>query len=189
MIKEYNDISVWRMYFTLRNMGFKVTKTFFFTLWFLLSISTVWACEIQPLFSPYDKVDDAINAQLTQATKTVHCSLYGITNQRLASDLIAAKQRGAEVGVGLDKMQAAGKSDLHAKLQAAGIQIEIKPVATLEHNKFCVIDGTMVTMGSWNWSNNAQKQDNSDVIITDCPKVAQAFEAAFQRIMERDKPQ
>jgi len=44
-------------------------------------------------------------------------------------------------------------------------------------------------MGSWNWSNSAQKQDNSDVIITDCPKVAQAFEAAYQRIIERDKPQ
>ena len=164
-------------------------KTFVFTLWFLLSISTVWACEVQPLFSPYDKVDDAIHAQLTQASKSVHCSLYGITNLRLANDLIAAKQRGADVGVGLDKIQAAGKSDLHAKLLEAGILVEIKPVATLEHNKFCVIDGTIVIMGSWNWSNNAQKQDNSDVIITDCPKVTQAFEAAYQRIIERDKPQ
>jgi len=164
-------------------------KTVFFTLWFLLSISTVWACEVQPLFSPYDKVDEAIHAQLALASKSVHCSLYGITNQRLASDLIAAKQRGAEVGVGLDKMQAAGKSDLHAKLEAAGILVEIKPVNVLEHNKFCAIDGSIVIMGSWNWSSSAQKQDNSDVIITDCPKVAQAFEAAYQRIIERDKPQ
>ena len=58
----------------------------------------------------------------------------------------------------------------------------------LKHNKFCVLDVAIVIMGSWNWSNSAQRQDNSDVIITDCPKVAQAFEAAFQRIMERDKP-
>jgi phosphatidylserine/phosphatidylglycerophosphate/cardiolipin synthase-like enzyme len=141
------------------------------------------------LFSPYDKVDDAIHAQLTQANKSVHCSLYGITNLRLANDLIAAKKRGADVGVGLDKTQAAGQHDLHAKLQAVGILIEIKPVATLEHNKFCVIDGSIVIMGSWNWSNNAQKQDNSDVMISDCPKVASAFEAAYQRIIERDKPQ
>jgi phosphatidylserine/phosphatidylglycerophosphate/cardiolipin synthase-like enzyme len=140
------------------------------------------------LFSPYDKVDNAIHAQLTQASKSVHCSLYGITNLRLATDLIAAKKRGADVGVGLDKKQASGQHDLHAKLHTAGILVEIKPVATLEHNKFCVIDGTIVIMGSWNWSNSAQKQDNSDVIITDCPKVAQAFEAAFRRIMERDKP-
>jgi phosphatidylserine/phosphatidylglycerophosphate/cardiolipin synthase-like enzyme len=144
----------------------------------VLAVSTVWACEVQPLFSPYDKVDDAIHAYLVQASKSVHCSLYGITNLRLANDLIAAKKRGADVGVGLDKIQASGKHDLHDKLQAVGILVEIKPVATLEHNKYCVIDGATVIMGSWNWSNNAQKQDNSDVIITDCPKVAQAFEAA-----------
>ncbi len=162
-------------------------KSFIFTLWFLLAVSTAWACEVQPLFSPYDKVDDAIQAQLEESRKSVHCSLYGITNLRLANDLIAAKKRGADVGVGLDKKQAAGQRDLHAKLQAVGILVEIKLVATLEHNKFCVIDGTIVIMGSWNWSNNAQKQDNSDVIITDCPKVAQAFETAYQRIIVRDR--
>jgi phosphatidylserine/phosphatidylglycerophosphate/cardiolipin synthase-like enzyme len=164
-------------------------RTSIFTLWFVLAVSTAWACEVQPLFSPYDKVDDAIHAQLEQASKSVHCSLYGITNLRLANDLIAAKQRGADVGIGLDKTQAAGQHDLHATLQAAGILVAIKPVATLEHNKFFVIDRATVIMGSWNWSNSAQKQDNSDVIITDCPKVAQAFEAAFQRILERDRPQ
>jgi len=164
-------------------------RAFTFTLWFVLSVSTVWACEVQPLFSPNDKVDDAIHAQLQHANQSVHCSLYGITNLRLANDLIAAKKRGADVGVGLDKIQASGKHDLHDNLRAAGILVEVKHVATLEHNKFCVIDGTMVIMGSWNWSNSAQKQDNSDVIITDCPKVAHAFEAAYQRIIERDKPQ
>src|SRR5438128_8375026 len=153
----------------------------------MLVVSTGWACEVHPLFSPYDNVENAIHAQLEQSSKSIHCSLYGITNLRLANDLIAAKKRGTDVGVGLDKKQAAGQHDLHAKLQVAGILVEIKPVATLEHNKFCVLDGSIVIMGSWNWSNNAQKQDNSDVIITDCPKVAQAFEAAFQRIIERDR--
>src|SRR5438309_2826596 len=110
-------------------------RTSIFTLWFVVAVSTVWACEVQPLFSPYDKVDDAIHTQLAQASKSVHCSLYGITNLRLANDLIAAKERGADVGVGLDKIQAAGQHDLHAKLRAAGILIEIKPKNVFEHNK------------------------------------------------------
>ena len=164
-------------------------KTFIFSLWFALSVSTVWACEVQPLFSPYDEVGEAIHAQLQGANKSIHCSLYGISNLRLAEDLIAAKNRGADVGVGLDKIQAAGKNDLHAVLQDAGILVEVKLVAILEHNKFCVIDGATVIMGSWNWSHSAQKQDNSDVIITDCPKVAEAFEAAYQQIIARDRPQ
>src|SRR5256712_7728698 len=106
-------------------------RTFIFTLWFVLAVSTVWACEVRPLFSPYDKVDDAIHAQLERASKSVHCSLYGITNVRLANDLIAAKKRGTDVGVGLDKKQAAGPNDLHPQLQAIGILVGINPVATL----------------------------------------------------------
>src|SRR2546427_10435526 len=131
-------------------------RTLIFTFWFMLAVSTVWACEVQPLFSPYDKVDDAIQAQLEQSRQSVHCSLYGITHLRLANDLIAAKQRGADVGVGLDKKQAAGPHDLHAKLQAVGILIEIQPVAIFEHNKFCVLDGAIVISGKWNWADNAQ---------------------------------
>src|SRR5207245_2623924 len=110
----------------------ETVKELILTLWFVLAVATAWACEVQPLFSPYDKVDDAIHARLGQANKSVHCSLYGITNLRLANDLIAAKQRGADVGVGLDKKQAAGQHDLHDKLQASGILVEIKPVNVLE---------------------------------------------------------
>src|SRR3989442_7714639 len=107
-------------------------RTSIFTLWLLLAVSTAWSCEVQPLFSPYDKVDDAIHAKLVQSSKSVHCSLYGITNLRLANDLIAVKKRGADVGVSLDKIQASGQHDLHARLETAGILVEIKPVATLE---------------------------------------------------------
>src|SRR5439155_14496525 len=136
-------------------------RTVIFTLWFALAVSTVWACEVQALFSPYDRVDEAIHAQLVQARLSIHCSLYGITSLRLATDLVEAKERGLDVGVGLDKLQAAGRNDLHALLQAVGVLVVIKPVTTLEHNKFCVLDGAVVIMGSWNWSNSAQQQDNS----------------------------
>jgi phosphatidylserine/phosphatidylglycerophosphate/cardiolipin synthase-like enzyme len=50
-----------------------------------------------------------------------------------------------------------------------------------------VIDGATVLMGSWNWSNNAQRQDNSDVLFKDCPEIAAAFEKNYKTIYERDR--
>jgi hypothetical protein len=41
-------------------------------------------------------------------------------------------------------------------------------------------------MGSWNWSNSAKKQDNSDVIIENCPQIGEAFVDECKRIYERD---
>ena len=62
----------------------------------------------------------------------------------------------------------------------------IKKSSTLEHNKYAVIDGERVVMVSWNWSKSAQKQDNSNVILYDCPDEVAKFEAAFRAILERD---
>ena len=30
-------------------------------------------------------------------------------------------------------------------------------------------------MGSWNWSKTAQRQDNSDVVLYDCPEEVKKF--------------
>jgi phosphatidylserine/phosphatidylglycerophosphate/cardiolipin synthase-like enzyme len=87
----------------------------------------------------------------------------------------------------LDKIQSAGSSSKHNQLEDAGADVVIKKSSVLEHNKFCVIDGKMVIMGSWNYSANAQKQDNSTVEITSCSSIIDKFENAFERIYNRDK--
>jgi phosphatidylserine/phosphatidylglycerophosphate/cardiolipin synthase-like enzyme len=121
-----------------------------------------------------------------KAKKSVHCSLYGISNNALEKALIELKQAGVDVIVAEDKKQAALASDLHGDLMSNGIQVIIKKTAVLEHNKFCTIDGESVIMGSWNWSRSAQKQDNSVAVIKSCPNEGGRFEQAFRRIVERD---
>lgn len=143
-------------------------------------------CIVSSYFSPYDNIENVIHAQLITASTSVHCSLYGITNKRLADDLVALKRRGLDIAIGLDKTQSSGPHDLGKYLKQKGIKIVVKKTSALEHNKFCIIDNNRIIMGSWNWSGNAQKQDNSDVFITGCPEQIKRFEDAFQRILKRD---
>jgi phosphatidylserine/phosphatidylglycerophosphate/cardiolipin synthase-like enzyme len=147
-----------------------------------------WAstCEVSSSFSPFYNIEEVIHQELTKAKKSVHCSLYGISNPRLVQDLIDREKAGVEVIVTEDKKQSALASDLHSDLQKKGIRVVIKKTAVLEHNKFCVIDSKDVVMGSWNWSRSAQKQDNSEEVIKHCPDEAERFEQTFHRIMERD---
>ncbi len=154
--------------------------------WLLVAGAAAMACDVAAYFSPYDPVEDMIAAQVALATTSIHCSLYGISSARLAGALIEAKTRGVEVGVGLDKLQASGPSDQHALLELAGARVVIKKTSYLEHNKFCVIDGTTVLMGSYNWSANAQTQDNSLVVLSDCLRAPASFEMAYRRIITRD---
>lgn len=158
---------------------------------FLLIAIPVYAqqpatCEMTAYFSPWDDVIVPIHKVLMEARSSVYCSLYGITNRYLADDLITLSQRGVKVIVGLDKRQAHGRYDLHSELADNGVTVIIKPRVVLEHNKLCVIDGKTVIMGSYNWSSSAQKQDNSDIIIKNCPQMGKVFVDECKRIYSRD---
>jgi phosphatidylserine/phosphatidylglycerophosphate/cardiolipin synthase-like enzyme len=50
-----------------------------------------------------------------------------------------------------------------------------------------VIDDKTVVIGSYNFSGNAQKQDNSMVVISGCNETTKKFSKAFERIYNRDK--
>ncbi len=117
-------------------------------------------CTVAAYFSPYDDVEVQVVQRLTEATTSVNCSLYGITNITITKTLKELLGKGVTVKLCLDKTQSAGKYDTHQQLADAGADVVIKKTGVLEHNKFCVIDGSRVIMGSWNYSNNAQKQDN-----------------------------
>lgn len=94
---------------------------------------------------------------------------------------------GVDIKLCLDKTQSAGKHSTHKELKDAGAGIIIKKSGVLEHNKFCVIDDKTVIMGSWNFSNSAQKQDNSIVVMSRCSETTKKFSKAFERIYKRDK--
>jgi phosphatidylserine/phosphatidylglycerophosphate/cardiolipin synthase-like enzyme len=87
----------------------------------------------------------------------------------------------------LDKTQSAGENSTHRELESAGIEIVIKKTGVLEHNKFCVIDNKRVIVGSWNFSESAQKQDNSVIDTSECNESVKRFKDAFDRIYHRDK--
>jgi phosphatidylserine/phosphatidylglycerophosphate/cardiolipin synthase-like enzyme len=154
---------------------------------FLLAATASAQCVVEAYFSPYDNIEAQVVKRLSEAKETVHCSLYGITNVKITSTLKTLLDQGVEVKLCLDKMQAAGKYDTHQQLADAGAEVLIKKSAVLEHNKFCVIDDTRVVMGSWNFSNNAQKQDNSLVDLSASDAIIKQFSDAFQRIHKRDQ--
>ena len=152
-----------------------------------LTAERALSCEAKAYFSPQQDIEQVILDNLSTAKKYIHLSLYGITNKSLADRLLDLHKRGVEVVLCIDKLQAKGKHDLHGYLAEGGITVIIKKTSTLEHNKFAVIDGERVLMGSWNWSTSAQKQDNSNMVLYDCPEEVSKFESTFQRILERDR--
>ena len=52
------------------------------------------------------------------------------------------------------------------------------------HHKVIIIDGRTVIFGSFNFTKNADKDNDENLLIIDDPALAKAFEAEFQRVRD-----
>ena len=138
-------------------------------------------------FSPQQDCERVWVDTIGKATNHIYISCFGITNKKIADVLIAQFQKGVTVKVCVDKMQAAGKGSLINDLKSAGIEVIVKPVGILEHNKFLDCDGRDGIIGSWNLSESAQRQDNSMVLFLDETNLVLQIEDAWKIIYGRDK--
>ena len=153
------------------------------------------------LFSPDDDVKAALDRLPNTATVSLDIEIYGLTDMALIQNVITfARQRG-DVRVMNDRSQSAGPAD-KAALQAltdAGAALEaakapghiaVKVVESthgaIDHQKVAIVDGengalddsSSVWYGSYNFSDGAQKQDNTAVWTNDPGEVAM-FQAKF----------
>jgi phosphatidylserine/phosphatidylglycerophosphate/cardiolipin synthase-like enzyme len=57
----------------------------------------------------------------------------------------------------------------------------------LMHHKVFIVDEQTVILGSFNFSENADTENDENVMIVDDPSLAQAFTAEFGRVYEQAK--
>lgn len=120
---------------------------------------------------------------IRNATKSVHCEMYMLTDDQAVAALIAAKKAGREVQVLLEKdpFGATTANDAALKsLQAAGVDVRWAPDKfALTHSKFFVVDGAVAYVMTLNLT-NAGVSGNREyaAVVRDPDDVAQA-EAVF----------
>jgi len=144
-------------------------------------------CSFRVLFSPRQDCQIEFVTMIKNAQKSVLISCFGITNKVIADAIIERKNAGLKVLVCADKTQSKGASSLMQYLIDNGVEYVIKKAVVLEHNKCVTVDGINSIIGSWNFSNSAQKQDNSIVVFENEPEVAKIVEEDINWIYERDK--
>ena len=146
-------------------------------------------CRTQAHFSRRGGAAPALINVLDQAQTSIYAAMYGLTHAQIVDALLAAKRRGVDVALKTDKIESAGKvqAAMIAKLQAAGVPVEVSEQARLLHQKFAVIDGRYVVTGSFNWTENAERRNTENLVILDCSEMAQAYSAEWASI-QRDKP-
>lgn len=147
----------------------------------IFSTFPVAAVGTEVYFSPNAGTSTRIVQEIGRAFGTLDVAIYSFTLDEIADALIAARNRGVAVRILADSSQANGTGSEVAKLEAAGFQLKRTNGGSggIMHNKFAIFDGRVLLTGSYNWSANAEQNNDENAVFIRDMRVISAFQANF----------
>ncbi len=126
--------------------------------------------------------ESALLRNIKNANKSFYGAFFEINSKPIISELINAYQRGIDVKLVLEKDNS-GKRGIK-ELTDAGIKIITDNRKGLMHNKFAIIDGTIVWTGSYNLTYNDEYKNNNNVIEIHSEEMAGIYLDEFKEMFE-----
>jgi phosphatidylserine/phosphatidylglycerophosphate/cardiolipin synthase-like enzyme len=113
--------------------------------------------------------------------------MYQFTSASLAQGLIDAKNRGVQVRVLMDSVEAAGSLSKETTLKSGGVSVEIVKVTggtygNKFHHKFCIIDGKTLLTGSYNWTESADTSNYENYCTIKDAAILSCFTTEFDSL-------
>ena len=144
------------------------------------SPQTSFGLNTQVFFCHQDHCADKLIGKINMAKTSIDIAIYSFTLDEIADALIEAKNRGVKVRVLFDASQAAGKYSEDERLQENGIEIKRAEKASgIMHDKIAIFDSQTVATGSFNYSNNADKFNDENLVFLENEEIASKYSQEF----------
>jgi len=127
---------------------------------------------------------EVLRALYLSSTQTLDIAIYSLTYPSVVQAIKDAKARGVKVRVLSDKTQSAGATQKQAinNLLGVSIPVKINKHSGLMHLKVSIIDNQVLTTGSFNYSKNAQDNNDEVLVIIRSPRMVLDFSNEFERL-------
>lgn len=128
-------------------------------------------------------IDTMLAIAIGEARRTIDIAAYEFNLQSLTQAVLAAKQRGVVIRVVADNEDGLGDDEttLH-QLISAGIPVVTDDRTALMHNKFVIIDSTVVWTGSWNFTINDTYRNNNNALVIRSRQAVANYQAEFNEM-------
>ncbi len=131
-------------------------------------------------------VDIRVAAAIDTAQNTIDIAAFELNNVVITDALVAAHERGVTVRVVTDDEHGLEDDDSTiVELELAGIPIVDDERSALMHNKFIIIDGITVWLGSMNYTMNGVYRNNNNAISLRSRRAVEVYQAEFNEMFER----
>ena len=138
--------------------------------------------EIFTYFSPAGGTNASLIREIASAEKSIHFMAFSFTHDALGDAMRDRFKSGIAVR-GVFEERQVDKYSEYAAMKEAGLPVIIDKRRGTMHHKVIVIDEETVITGSYNFSKNAEKRNNENLlIIKGNPEIAAAYLAEFAKI-------
>ncbi len=135
--------------------------------------------KVQAYFCPRDQCSQRVVAAIESAQENIDIAMYSFTSKGIADALEDAEKRKVEVRVVADYLQAQSKYSQLKELEGKGAEVRIMGSGETLHDKFAIIDNSLVITGSYNWTSNADTHNKENLVFIEDGKIAQQYESEF----------
>ena len=138
------------------------------------------ANNMQIYFSPQDKsISSAVLPIIENAKDYIYIPIFVITENRVVEALIKAKQRGVDVRLISDALNASSKYSKIKVLRANGIPVKIENYAGKMHSKTMIADDKYSIIGSMNFSKSGETKNDENTIVLENAEAAKYLKRFF----------
>jgi len=120
---------------------------------------------VEVYFAPEDRVSRRIVRLIDDAERTVHFMAFSFTSDRIARAMIRAVNRGVKVSGIMEERDLTNPHTQFKRLREAGVDVVPDRNPRIMHNKVIIIDSSIVITGSYNFSNNADRFNDENVVV------------------------
>lgn len=148
------------------------------------------SCE-QSVVEPYfEHIQEVIEEELGRAMSKIQIAVSWFTNYRLMKlvKVLSLKGISVELIINNDAINNGGYCLDFNELLSAGVVMSLMEWPDMLHHKFCIIDGTTVITGSYNWTRFSAKNQENIVVIRN-ENVAAEYAMEFERLLAKAKHQ
>jgi phosphatidylserine/phosphatidylglycerophosphate/cardiolipin synthase-like enzyme len=143
---------------------------------------------VQAYFSPRGGGRQAVLDEVDKAKKRIRLMTFSFTDVDLGLMIHGKAHDGVKVDGVFDRWLAAGRYSLYSQFKADGLNVWLDGNEALMHHKVIVIDDDTVITGSFNFSQNAEANNNEALlIIRNAPGLVKAYDDEFNRLVHAAK--
>ena len=133
-------------------------------------------------FFPNASNEEKVVSMLRTCKKTLDIAIFSLTLDSIAEAILEAYQRGIKVRMIADDECAKNKGSNVKLIASVGVPCKTDNAIYHMHHKFAVLDGSVVIMGSFNWTGQAVKYNQENIFFYEDKNIASQYEQEFERL-------